>query len=160
MPSPLNTLTALSPSSVIGIFTTIFEAHLTSLRAWAIISSALVAVTSADTGPDTICVISLITVSKSRPSRDTNVGFVVTPSTKPSSAKCLISSVFAVSKKNFMIRFISFIISFRKLLKVVLIITDYLVPSVIRLARRVRKILQRITIIVNKIIPVITATLP
>lgn len=58
-------------------------------------------VTSAEMGPLTMVLISLITFLKSFPDLYIKVGFVVTPSTKPSSDRDLISSISAVSIKNF-----------------------------------------------------------
>src|SRR3972149_12063542 len=58
---------------------------------------------SALIGPSTIEHISLIRSLKSLPSLDTRDGFVVTPSTSPHSFAFLISAMFAVSIKNFML---------------------------------------------------------
>ena len=75
-----------------------------SLRPSAIILSASVAVTSAETGPGTTLQISAIVSSIGRPAFMMREGLVVTPSSKPVSANALISSMSAVSAKNFMVQ--------------------------------------------------------
>ena len=101
IPSSFRAHTALMPSGIRGILTTMFGAHLDSALPSSIISGAVTLRTSALTGPGTMEAISLTTSSKSRPSLNTMLGFVVTPSTRPQSMPCLISSTFAVSRKNF-----------------------------------------------------------
>ena len=103
IPSDESTFVAFNPSTVIGIFTTIFGWIFAISRPSAIIPSAstVVAFTSPLIGPSTIVVISLITSLKSLPSFAINDGFVVTPQITPISFAFLISSTFAVSIKNF-----------------------------------------------------------
>ena len=110
MPSALRTLTALSPSTVIGIFTTIFGWIFAISRPSAIIPSAsvVVAFTSPLIGPSTISVISLMTSLKSRPSFAIRDGLVVTPQITPMSFAFLMSSTFAVSMKNLMLFFLPY----------------------------------------------------
>ena len=103
MPSPERILTALSPSLMRGILTTILSASLARCLASFNMPSASVLTTSAFTGPSTMLQISLMSSSKSRPSLDTRLGLVVTPSSKPSSFAFVISSMFAVSIKNFIV---------------------------------------------------------
>ena len=103
MPSAASTLTALSPSTVIGILTIIFGwMAAISLPSFIMPSaSTVVALTSPLIGPSTMDVISLITSVKSLPSFAISEGFVVTPQITPISFAFLISSTFAVSIKNF-----------------------------------------------------------
>ena len=103
MPSDASTLTALSPSTVIGILTTMFGWIAAISRPSFIMPSAstVVAFTSPLIGPSTIDVISLITSLKSLPSFAMSEGFVVTPQMTPISFAFLMSSTFAVSTKNF-----------------------------------------------------------
>src|SRR5215475_11658646 len=61
-----------------------------------------VAVTSADTGPETTSQISSSTSLNRLPVLATSDGFVVTPSMMPWAAHSLISLISAVSMKNFM----------------------------------------------------------
>ena len=56
----------------------------------------------AETGPSTIPAISCTTSRKSRPALWISDGLVVTPSSRPVSARSRISAVSAVSTKNFM----------------------------------------------------------
>ena len=102
IPSFERTLTAFRPSTVIGIFTTMFGWILAISRPSAIIPSAsvVVAFTSPLIGPSTISVISLITSLKSLPSFAIRDGFVVTPQIIPMSFALRMSSTFAVSIKN------------------------------------------------------------
>ncbi|BAH82220.1 conserved hypothetical protein [Streptococcus dysgalactiae subsp. equisimilis GGS_124] len=101
IPSFERMFVAFNPSVVIGILTTTLSCHLAMLLASSTIASAVNPVTSALIGPSTMSQISLITVSKSRPSREIMVGLVVTPSTTPSSLIALIAATLAVSRKNF-----------------------------------------------------------
>ena len=93
---------ALRPSFVSGTLIVTFLWILASGWACAIIPSYSSAVTSAEIGPSTIVQISAITSSNLRPSLATREGLVVTPSRMPRRAASLISSMFAVSMKNFM----------------------------------------------------------
>ena len=104
MPSEESTFTAFKPSTVIGIFTTMFLWILAISRPSAIIPSAsvVVAFTSPLIGPSTIDAISAITSSNTLPSFAIRDGFVVTPQITPISFAFLMSSTFAVSMKNFM----------------------------------------------------------
>src|SRR5699024_6986366 len=68
-----------------------------------IIPSASSAITSALTEPDTSAVISFKRSWKDTPSFATRLGFVVTPAKTPNSCAARISSIFAVSTKNFII---------------------------------------------------------
>src|SRR4051812_25929281 len=77
------------------------SAILRRISASRIIPSWSNATTSAETGPATIPQISLTTSRKSRPALWTSEGLVVTPSSKPVSARSRISAVSAVSTKNF-----------------------------------------------------------
>jgi hypothetical protein len=61
-----------------------------------------VAVTSAETGPGVMAQISAITSAILRPDLAIRLGLVVTPSTRPASARERISDTSAVSTKNFM----------------------------------------------------------
>jgi hypothetical protein len=65
-------------------------------------SSYSVAVTSAETGPGVMAQISAITSAILRPDLAMRLGLVVTPSTRPASARDRISDTSAVSTKNFM----------------------------------------------------------
>ena len=105
IPSEERTLTAFSPSVVIGILTTMFGWMAAISRPSRIIPSAsvVVALTSPLIGPSTIVVISLITSLKSLPSLAIRDGFVVTPQITPMSFASLISSTLAVSIKNFIV---------------------------------------------------------
>ena len=107
MPSACRTLTAFKPSTVIGIFTTIFGWMAAISRPSLIMPSAsvVVAFTSPLIGPSTIEAISAITWLKSRPSFAIRDGLVVTPQIIPISFALRISSTFAVSTKNFIILF-------------------------------------------------------
>jgi hypothetical protein len=60
------------------------------------------AVTSAETGPGVMVQISEITSARRRPDFAMRLGFVVTPSASPASARARISETSAVSTKNFM----------------------------------------------------------
>ena len=95
------TFTALSPSSVIGILTTIFLCILAISLPSLIIPSASKLITSPLIGPSTIEVISFITSLKSRPSLAISEGLVVTPQITPMSFAILISATLAVSINNF-----------------------------------------------------------
>ena len=109
MPSEESTFTALSPSTVIGIFTTMFGWMAAISRPSLIMPSAsTVAFTSPLIGPSTMDVISLMTSVKSLPSFAIRDGFVVTPQITPISFAFLISSTFAVSTKNFIIKYLHF----------------------------------------------------
>src|SRR5690625_1692702 len=68
--------------------------------------SASVDTTSALTGPETMDVISSMTCRKSRPSFAIRLGFVVTPAKMPHECTSLISSMLAVSMKNFITLFL------------------------------------------------------
>ena len=103
MPSFESALVALSPSSQIGIFITIFLCILTSSFACSTMPSASSAVTSALIGPSTRAVISSITFFRSLPSFAIRDGFVVTPLRTPSFDAAFISSTFAGSIKRFTI---------------------------------------------------------
>ncbi len=94
---------ALSPSAVMGIFTTILGWMAAISRPSAIIPSAstVVAFTSPLMGPSTMEAIWEITSLKSLPSFAIREGLVVTPQIMPISAACRISSTLAVSIKNF-----------------------------------------------------------
>ena len=102
IPSAVRALQAFSPSTVIGILTTMFGWILAISLPSAIIPSAsvVVAFTSPLIGPSTIDAISAITSLKSRPSFAISDGFVVTPQIIPISLAFLMSSTFAVSMKN------------------------------------------------------------
>ncbi len=102
VPASARVLQALSPAQVSGTLTAMFGAIPASSRPSAIIASASSAVTSAETGPGTMPQISAVTSRKSRPDFMMREGFVVTPSTIPVSASDRISSISAVSMKNFM----------------------------------------------------------
>ncbi len=102
MPSLKRVFVALSPSSVMGILTTMFSCISASALPSFISPSASMLTASALTGPFTIEQISLMISSNWRPSLATSDGLVVTPSTRPHSDAFLISSTFAVSIKNFM----------------------------------------------------------
>src|SRR5512134_2400103 len=96
-------LVALSPSTVIGtLMTMFFGLILASSCPSRIIPGASRAMTSAEIGPSTMAVISVITSRKSRPLLAISEGLVVTPSTSPSSQAARISAISAVSIKNFM----------------------------------------------------------
>ena len=103
IPSEERTLTAFSPSVVIGILTTMFGWIEAISRPSLIMPSAsvVVAFTSPLIGPSTIEVISLITSVKSLPSFAIKDGFVVTPQITPRSLAFLMSATLAVSTKNF-----------------------------------------------------------
>ena len=101
MPFSESTLVALSPSLVIGSFTTMFLWIFASSVPSATILSASRLTASALMGPFTMEHISAITCLKSRPSLAMSEGFVVTPSTTPRLAASRISFTFAVSIKNF-----------------------------------------------------------
>ena len=103
MPSAVQVRTALSPSGMSGILTTMLGRSEASSRASRIIPSYSVAVTSADTGPLTTSQISNRTSLNLRPVLATSDGLVVTPSTRPMAAASLISFMSAVSMKNFMV---------------------------------------------------------
>ena len=103
IPSAERTLTALRPSTVIGILTIMFG-WIAAISLPSLImpsASTVVALTSPLIGPSTIDVISLITSLKSLPSLAIRDGFVVTPQITPMSFAFLMSSTFAVSIKNF-----------------------------------------------------------
>ena len=125
MPSEESTFTALSPSTVIGIFTTMFGWMAAISRPSLIMPSAstVVAFTSPLIGPSTMDVISLMTSVKSLPSFAIRDGFVVTPQITPISFAFLISSTFAVSTKNFIIKYLHFYL--RLFLSVSLNITQF-----------------------------------
>ena len=101
LPSLERTLQAFKPSQVNGNLTAIFSAISASFRPSATISFAWVATTSALTGPETKSQISLVTSIMSRPDFMIREGLVVTPSTMPRSFNSAISSISAVSTKNF-----------------------------------------------------------
>ncbi|OPY60481.1 MAG: hypothetical protein A4E62_03184 [Syntrophorhabdus sp. PtaU1.Bin002] len=101
MPSCDKVRTAFIPSSIIGILTTTFCPSIDSFRASSHIPFASFAITSRLTGPSTIERISFIVPSGSFFSFARRLGLVVTPSTRPISIPFLISSVLAVSIKNF-----------------------------------------------------------
>src|SRR5512147_341866 len=103
MPSAASAFVALRPSFVIGSFTTMFLWIFASSVPSATILSASRLTASALIGPSTMEQISAITCLKSRPSRATSDGLVVTPSTIPRLAASRISLTFAVSMKNFMV---------------------------------------------------------
>src|SRR5690625_979584 len=99
----LNAFTAFKPSSVIGTLTVILGAIAANSFPSSIIPSASSAITSALTEPDTSAVISFKRSWKDTPSLATRLGFVVTPAKTPNSCAARISSIFAVSTKNFII---------------------------------------------------------
>ncbi len=101
MPSALRTSIALIPSSITGIFTTMFSCIPAMRLASSIISGAIVLPTSTLIGPSTIEHISLTTSRKGLPVAAICDGLVVTPSRIPQEPASLISSTFAVSMKNF-----------------------------------------------------------
>ena len=72
-------------------------------------SSALPSLTSAEIGPSTSEVISVITSFKSLPSLAINEGLVVTPLTTPHEAASLISSKLAVSINNLIFNLLYFL---------------------------------------------------
>ena len=98
MPFAVSCLQALRPSSHIGSFITIFLCIAARGRASSTILSASSEITSAETGPSTISVISFTTCLKSFAIRE---GFVVTPQIMPISLARLMSSTLAVSIKSF-----------------------------------------------------------
>ena len=102
IPSFARTFTAFKPSTVMGIFTTMFLWIAAISLPSRIMPSAsvVVAFTSPLIGPSTIWVISRITSLKSRPSLAIRDGLVVTPQITPMSSAFLISSTFAVSTKK------------------------------------------------------------
>jgi hypothetical protein len=95
-------LQTFNPSGVKGTFTATLSAISRNLCASFNIVSKSVAATSALTGPSTMSQISLIRGKNSLPAFLINDGFVVTPSSNPVDARSLISSISAVSIKNFM----------------------------------------------------------
>ena len=101
MSSAANRLTAFSPSSIIGTLMTILSLILASSRASATIPSASRLTTSALIGPSTRLQISSRMAVNGRCSLAMSEGLVVTPSTMPSASPFLISSMLAVSMKNF-----------------------------------------------------------
>ena len=101
MPFAVSCLQALRPSSHIGSFITIFLCIAARGRASSTILSASSEITSAETGPSTISVISFTTCLKSLPSLAIREGFVVTPQIMPISLARLMSSTLAVSIKSF-----------------------------------------------------------
>ena len=109
IPSSVNALQALIPSIVIGNLITIFLWILANSKAWAIMSSALPSLTSAEIGPSTSEVISVITSFKALPSLAINEGLVVTPLTTPHEAASLISSKLAVSINNLIFNLLYFL---------------------------------------------------
>ena len=94
---------ATSPASVRGTLTATFLAMPARKRPSSTIPSASVAVTSAETGPSTTEQISATTSVNLRPVLATSDGLVVTPSSMPVAASALISSMSAVSIKNFIV---------------------------------------------------------
>jgi hypothetical protein len=101
MPSSVQVRTALRPSAISGIFTTMFGRSDDSSRASFIMTSYVVPMTSADTGPLTTSQISSNTSRNFLPVFATSDGLVVTPSTSPMEAASLTSRMSAVSMKNF-----------------------------------------------------------
>ena len=93
---------ARSPSQVSGTLTTTFGAMPASARPCSTMPSHAVSVTSADTGPGTSRVISVMTSLMLRPVRATREGLVVTPSTSPVAASSAIWPVSAVSTNSCM----------------------------------------------------------
>ena len=101
MPSLLNAAHAMMPSRVSGHFTTMFLWILDRLWPSRIIEEASVATTSALMSPSTMSQMRRTCSSIGRPSLAMRDGLVVTPSRIPQLAPFLISSRFAVSRKNF-----------------------------------------------------------
>jgi hypothetical protein len=93
---------ALRPSHVSGTLTAMLGAISARWRPSPIMPSASSAVTSALTGPSTRLQISLTTSLKSRPDLAMREGLVVTPSMSPIETSSRMSSMSAVSAKNFM----------------------------------------------------------
>src|SRR5262249_34027652 len=102
MRSSLRALVAFSPSLVIGHFTTIFGCSFAKCRPSSTIPAASRLTVSALTGPFTREQIFSNWSSNVLPSFEIRVGFVVMPSRMPVLATSRISSMFAVSRKNFM----------------------------------------------------------
>ena len=102
VPSEVSFLQVLRPSTVSGTLTAILSAIFRNISASRIIPSWSSATTSAETGPSTMPQISRTTSRKSRPALWIKEGLVVTPSSRPVSARSLMSAVSAVSAKNFM----------------------------------------------------------
>src|SRR5882762_2907032 len=103
IPSLASTLSARTPSGIMGILTTMFGCHVAISRPSRRIPAVSVDTTSAFTTPSfTILQISKMCSRKGRFSLAIRVGLVVTPSITPSATPCRISSKFAVSRKNFM----------------------------------------------------------
>src|SRR5438093_3201960 len=103
MPLPERYFTAFSPSAVSGTFTTTLAATWASSWPSLIMPSKSVATTSRLTSPGTIEQISSTRGRNARFSLAASDGFVVTPSTTPSATPSLISLMFAVSRKIFML---------------------------------------------------------
>src|SRR5262249_45641992 len=95
-------LAALSPSRVVGNFTTTCWCQLAYSCASLHIPPASVAMTSTLTGPLAAWQISMMVCLKGLPSLATREGLVVTPSRMPRDAASRISLMLAVSTKNFM----------------------------------------------------------
>ena len=94
-------LQVLRPSTVKGTLTATFFANEAKYSPSSSIFVNSVAVTSALTGPLTIEQMFLIVSAISAPCLAIREGFVVTPSTNPVGINFSISSIFAVSTKNF-----------------------------------------------------------
>ena len=93
---------AFRPSSVSGTLMQTFSAIFDSVSASFIMAEYSVATTSAETGPSTMSQICFVTSAILPPDLRISDGFVVTPSSRPSSLSSLISLMSAVSTKNFM----------------------------------------------------------
>src|SRR4029450_3464100 len=101
MPLPERYFTALSPSAVIGTFTTTLGATWASSSPSFTMPSKSVATTSRLTSPGTIEQISSTSGRNGRFSLAASDGLVVTPSTTPSALPSRLSFTFAVSRKIF-----------------------------------------------------------
>src|SRR5262245_62026215 len=101
--SLLRILVAFSPSFVIGHFTTMFGCSFARCLPSSTMPAASRLTVSALTGPSTSEQILSSWSSKLLPSFEISVGFVVIPSKTPVLAASRISSMLAVSRKNFML---------------------------------------------------------
>ena len=106
MPSAASVWVAARPSTMVGIFTTMFGAISASLRPSATISSRVMATDSAETGQSgpTMSQMRFMWLWKSSslpPILAYSDGLVVTPASAPQLAASSISAKSAVSRKNF-----------------------------------------------------------